>query len=97
LPAGTEIEEMGRRYAGILGLLAFATVLGHGVMHGGHAETTLPLACGLMFVFAAVGATVGSLAGWIVADAVRTKLILQLAESASDEKRRAQSANGNPA
>jgi hypothetical protein len=88
---------MGRPYAGILGLVAFATVLGHGVLHGEQAGTTLPLACTALFVFAVVGATVGSLAGWIVADAVRTKLIRQLAESASDEKRRAPSANGTPA
>ena len=34
---------------------------------------------------------------WIVADAVRTKVIRELVESASDEKRRAPSASGNPA
>jgi hypothetical protein len=79
---------MGRRYAGILGLLAFATVLCHDAMHGGGAETTLLAACGALFVFAAVGAIVGSLAAWIVADAVRSKLVRQLAESASEQHER---------
>lgn len=71
---------MGRRYAGILGMLAFATVLFHGAMHDAGAEATLWRACGAMVVMAVVGATIGALAGWTVAEAIRSKLIRQLSQ-----------------
>jgi hypothetical protein len=79
---------MGRRYAGILGLLAFAMVLVHGVLNGGGAEATLLRACGSMAVMAVVGATIGGLAGWIVADSVRAQLIRQLSQSQQPEEAR---------
>jgi hypothetical protein len=62
-------------------MLAFATVLVHGVMHDAGAEATLLRACGAMAVMSAVGAAVGSLAGWTVADAVRAKLVRQLSQT----------------
>lgn len=65
---------MGRHYAGILGLLAFLTVVMRGLVHGAGAESTLLAAAIHLFLFAFVGYLVGQLAGWIVLDSVRAKL-----------------------
>ena len=79
---------MGRRYAGILGMLAFATVLVHGVTHDAGAEDTILRASGALAVMAAVGAAIGALAGWTVAEAVRAKLIRQLTQSHETDEAR---------
>jgi hypothetical protein len=79
---------MGRRYAGILGMLAFATVVVHGVTHDAGAEATLWRACGAMLVMAALGAAIGALAGWTVAEAVRARLIRQISEATETASRR---------
>ena len=65
---------MGRHYAGILGLLAFLTIVMRGLVHGAGVESTLLAAAFHLFLFAFVGYMVGQLAGWIVHDSVRTKL-----------------------
>jgi hypothetical protein len=71
---------MGRRYAGILGTLAFSTVLVHGVTHDAGAAETLLRASGALVVMAGVGAIIGALAGWTVAEAVRASLIRRLTQ-----------------
>jgi hypothetical protein len=70
---------MARIYAGILGLLAFATVVARGVAHENSPNPTIWQACGMLFVFAAVGYVIGSTARWIVEDSVRGQLTSQLA------------------
>jgi hypothetical protein len=65
---------VGRHYAGILGLLAFLTIVVRGLVRGAGAESTLLAAAFHLFLFAFVGYIVGQLAGWIVLDSVRTKL-----------------------
>ena len=65
---------MGRHYAGILGLLAFLTIVMRGLVHGAGVESTLIAAAFHLFLFAFVGTIVGQLAGWLVLDPVRTKL-----------------------
>ncbi|MBI3838916.1 MAG: hypothetical protein HY288_13420 [Planctomycetia bacterium] len=65
---------VGRRYAGILGLLAFLTIVMRGLVHGSGVESTLLAAAFHLVFFAFVGYLVGQLAGWIVLDSVRAKL-----------------------
>jgi hypothetical protein len=65
---------VGRRYAGVLGLLAFVTVLTRGLVHGAAAEPTLLAAAVNLFAFAFIGYIVGQVAGWIVLDSVRSRL-----------------------
>ena len=62
---------MGRSYAGILGPLAFATVVLRGLLAGNGAEGTLQTACLAMFAFAALGYVLGRAAALIVDDSVR--------------------------
>ena len=71
---------MGRKYAGILGPLACATVVARGLL-GRHAvEATLLQAALCLFAFAAAGYVLGELAGWIVAEATRARMNAELAE-----------------
>ena len=65
---------MGRHYAGILGLLAFHTIVMRGLVHGAGVESTLIAAAFHLFLFAFVGYIVGQLAGWLVLDSVRANL-----------------------
>lgn len=69
---------MGRAYAGILGPLAGTLVLVRGAISGGGLETTLLIACGAMFGFAAVGFIVGTLAESFTAEGVRAKFLAAL-------------------
>jgi hypothetical protein len=70
---------MARIYAGILGLLAFATVVARGVAHASSPSATIWQACGMLIVFAGVGCLVGATARWIVDDSVRGQLASQMA------------------
>ena len=69
---------MGRRYAGILGALAFLTVVGRGLIDGGGAETTLRIAVTSLFVMAVVGVIVGRLAAWFVEESIRWQVRAEL-------------------
>jgi hypothetical protein len=70
---------MARIYAGILGLLAFATVVARGLVHAGSASETIRQASMVMFVFTAVGYAVGRVAQWTVDDSVRGRLAGEIA------------------
>jgi len=70
---------MGRSYAGVLGLLAFLTEIARGVSRSAGNESTVTTAVAALFVFAAVGFVLGELAGWIVNDAVRSRLAAEIA------------------
>jgi hypothetical protein len=70
---------MGRSYAGILGPLAFVTEIARGVLRSAGNESTVTTAVAALFVFAAVGFVLGELAGWIVNDAVRSRLAMEIA------------------
>lgn len=65
---------MGRTYAGILGPLAFCTVVARGLIDGADVESTMKLACICLFGFALFGLVVGKLAAWIVEEAVMIRL-----------------------
>ena len=53
---------MSRTYAGVLGPVAFCTVVARGLIAGGEFESTMLLASISLFAFAAIGFVVGSIA-----------------------------------
>ncbi|HEU0067733.1 MAG TPA: hypothetical protein VFQ26_00545 [Nitrospiraceae bacterium] len=81
---------MGRTYAGILGPLAFTTILARGVFNGSGAESTLILATTCLFAFAGVGYVVGQIADSIVLEAVKFQFNaeLQAREGTPDPSKR---------
>jgi hypothetical protein len=76
---------MARIYAGILGLLAFATAMACGIVQSGSPSETISQACKMMFAFTAVGYLIGRTAQWIVDDAVRGRLLNQMAHKPTGE------------
>lgn len=71
---------MGRAYAGILGLLAFALAIARGALAGSGIEATILAASGALFVLAAVGYIAGQTADFLVNDSVRTQFQTAMAE-----------------
>jgi hypothetical protein len=65
---------MGRIYAGILGPVAFATVLGRSLVDGGGVDSTLKIAMACLFAFSAIGYLAGRFADQIVHESVRSRL-----------------------
>ncbi len=65
---------MGPSYAGVLGTIAFTTVLLRGVATGAAVETTLASAVVSLVLFSLLGYIVGQIAGRIVLDSVRAKM-----------------------
>ncbi len=76
---------MARDYAGILGPLAFATLLIRGVLHDGSAEATLKIAALGLLGFTLLGLVAGKIAAVTVRDAVAARVNAQLNEA--DHKR----------
>ncbi len=70
---------MSRRYAAVLGLLAFATILARGIGAGGAWESVLSQAIAALVVFAIIGGIVGWLAERMIDDAIRSRLSAELA------------------
>jgi len=62
---------MGRTYAGILGPLAFITILARSIIDTSSVESTMMLATICLFLFAGIGYLVGRMADSIVLEAVR--------------------------
>jgi hypothetical protein len=71
---------MGRIYAGILGPLAMAVVIGRGLLGSGGVEGTLTTAILALASFAALGAILGHLAQNTIDESVRTRLEQRLAQ-----------------
>ena len=65
---------VGRTYAGVLGPLAFFTVLVRGLGHGAGVEATLVAAMVGLIAFSALGSIVGQLADWIVRESVWSRI-----------------------
>ncbi len=61
---------MGRTYAGILGPLAFTTILARSVIDTSSVESTMMFATVCLFLFAGIGYLVGRVADSIVLEAV---------------------------
>ena len=62
---------MGRTYAGILGPVAFATILARSFIDAGDTESTLKVAMLCLFTFAAIGYLTGRIADLLVTESVR--------------------------
>ena len=62
---------MGRTYAGILGPLAFTTILARSVIEFSSVESAMMLATVCLFLFAGIGYLVGQVADSIVLEAVK--------------------------
>ena len=76
------------RQSGILGLLAFATMMARGVVHGGSASATIWQAAVSLFAFAAIGYAIGRTAQWVIDDSVRGQLTSQLEKKPSSPAER---------
>jgi uncharacterized membrane protein len=70
---------MGRNYAGILGPVAFATIVARGLLDGSGLGPTLKLACLCLFGFAAAGYVIGQIGGRIIRESVRAQFDKELA------------------
>lgn len=69
---------MGRNYGGILGLVAFATMIGRGMVALSSIDSVVQIATVAMFIFAALGWIVGNIAARIVDESVRHKVNAEL-------------------
>ena len=74
---------MAKLYAGILGLLAFATCVVRGVVAGSGPESSLGTACLAMALFAAIGLVLGLVAQSTVEESVRQRVAAELAAEES--------------
>ena len=79
---------MGRTYAGVLGPLAFVTVVARGLVHAGPVEATIQQATVCLFLFALIGCLIGNTAEWIVNDSVRGRLADEMAAGPTQSKSR---------
>lgn len=64
---------MGKRYAGILGLVAFSTIVLRGAIAGHPADATLLAATIGLFAFAAAGWLLGTIAHHTIQQSVRER------------------------
>jgi hypothetical protein len=83
---------MGRKYAGVLGLLAFGLIVARGLLLGSDAEACLAAACGGLFGFAAVGVVAGTLADRFTSEAVKAKFEAALKSMDADKSKTKKSA-----
>jgi hypothetical protein len=70
---------VGRSYAGVLGPVAFVTMIARGLLGGGGSQTTLLHAWIALLSFAMLGYVIGRLAGLIVQESVQGKVAAELA------------------
>jgi len=70
---------VGRSFAGVLGLVAFIAAVARGWVAGGDVNHVVLDAWLGLILFAAIGYVIGSLAGWIVEDSVRSRVAMELA------------------
>lgn len=81
---------MGRDYAGVLGPVAFATVVGRGVLAGGSVDTTIKTAGLCLFAFAALGWVLGTLADRVLLQAIEVRFNAELKKHAEAKARLAE-------
>lgn len=92
MPAERQI--VGRSFAGVLGSLAWCTVLARGVLHGSAADEVLRSALLALLIWAAAGALLGLLAGWLIEDSLRAQLAAEV--QAQQEQRLLPAEPGTP-
>lgn len=71
---------MSRSYAGILGLIAYVTVLFRSVIQGGGVEGTVKVACLSLVIFGVLGFIAGWIAENTVTESVQAEIKAKLAE-----------------
>jgi hypothetical protein len=79
---------MGRSYAAVLGLTAFATVVARGVLQGGGSGVMLEAAAALV-AFAAAGWLIGAIAESTVRQSVEATFNAEVAAQEAQEKKAA--------
>jgi hypothetical protein len=72
-----------RIYGGILGLVAFLMTLARGGVHGNDPEATLRIAWLNLLLFTGVGLVLGWLSGWMIEDAIHSRLLTRMEEQSS--------------
>jgi MFS-type transporter involved in bile tolerance (Atg22 family) len=77
---------MGRVYAGILGPLAMAVIIGRGVLGSSGVEGTLTTATIYLLLFAALGAILGQVAEATIDESVRAQLQKQLSHQTANAR-----------
>ena len=87
-------RQVSRTYAGILGVIAFLTVLVRGLIDGGNVETTMQTAVMSLLAMALVGAVVGRLAAWFIEDSVRWQVQCELETHQQSDDKVGQAARG---
>jgi hypothetical protein len=78
-----EFSAVGRAYGGILGLLAFSTLLLRGICSAGGSESVLLQAWLGLVLFAALGLLAGSIAAWLIRRSVQDQLTAEAATAPS--------------
>lgn len=81
-PGATSVA---RGYGGILGLVAFVTVIARGCLHGGGAEATLMAAWLSLLAAYPLGCVVGLLADRMVLESIRIQLAAEIAAQEAKE------------
>jgi hypothetical protein len=74
---------MARTYAGILGLLAFATVVARSLIHDTAGGQAIWQASLTLFGFAGIGYVLGLMAQWILDDSIRGRLTIEITRNMS--------------
>lgn len=75
---------MARTYAGILGVLAMTVTLLRGLLGLADGESLFAKAWGALVLFAAIGYTIGWIAGRTVEDSVRAEIEQQAASASAN-------------
>lgn len=70
---------MGREYGGVLGFLAFTTVMARGLVGGGGFDDSVQQALIMMFAFAGAGFLIGNIAEQTVRESVLSALDTEFA------------------
>jgi hypothetical protein len=84
---------MGRTYAGILGPISFCTVIARSMVDGLSTESALIMASLALFVFAAIGYLIGTVAERMVVEAIESRIRAERQQA--DSARTVASSNPN--
>jgi hypothetical protein len=77
---------MGPSYAGILGPIAFVTMLARGLISGSSTDHSLFLAIVYLVAFAALGFITGTIADRVVLESVKQRFDHELSNQRTDQK-----------
>lgn len=76
---------MAHLYGGILGILAFLTTIGRGVIHGSDPQSILWSGWLSLILFSIVGLIIGWIAGTIIEESTIAKLVAEMAAQDEEE------------